>query len=138
MNKQIFKKWWFWLIVIIVLSAIGAAAQFSSETTTTNSPSGTEQAVDASTTGTLPKLTESDYLNKEGLVVYKDMKAKGYAVDADFKNQALTDINGKASTMFEQMDASKMEDRQSVDSFVVGSMTQNGDSIKLIIVKSAN
>lgn len=137
MNKQIFKKWWFWLIVVVVLGAIGAATQSSSETTS-NSPSSSEQTTDSSAAGTLPKLNQSDYSGKEGLVVYKDLKAKGYTVDADFENQALTDINGKASTMFEPLDVNKATDRQSVDAFVVGSVTQTGDSVKLAIVKSAN
>lgn len=138
MNKQIFKKWWFWVIVVVVLGAIGAATQSSNETTTTNTPSSSEQTANTSSTGTLPKLSESDYAGKEGLVVYKDLKAKGYTVDADFENQALTDINGKASTMFEPLDVSKADDRQSVDAFVVGGVTQTGDSVKLTIVKSAN
>lgn len=138
MDKQIFKKWWFWLIVVVVLGAIGAATQSSSETTTTNSPSSSEQTTNGSAPSTLPKLNESDYSGKEGLVVYKDLKAKGYTVDADFENQALTDINGKASAMFEPLDVNKADDRQSVDAFVVGSLAQNGDSVKLTIVKSAN
>lgn len=138
MNKQILKKWWFWLIVVVILGAIGAATQSSSETTNTNKPSSSEQPTNTSSTGTLPKLNESDYSGKEGLVVYKDLKAKGYTVDADFENQALTDINGKASTMFEPLDVNKADDRQSVDAFVVGGITQTGDTVKLTIVKSTN
>lgn len=138
MNKQIFKKWWFWVIAVVILGAIGAATQSSNETPATNSPSSSKQTTDSSAAGTLPKLNESDYSGKEGLVVYKDLKAKGYTVDAAFENQALTDINGKASAMFEPLDISKADDRQSVDAFVVGSLTQNGDSVKLTIVKSAN
>lgn len=138
MNKQIFKKWWFWVIVVVVLGGIGAATQSSSETTTNSSPTSSEQTTGTNATGTLPKLNESDYSGKEGLVVYKDLKAKGYTVDADFENQALTDINGKASTMFEPLDVNKADDRQSVDTFVVGSVTQTGDTVKLTIVKSAN
>lgn len=137
-DKKIFKKWWFWVIVVIVLGVIGAAAQSSNETKTTNSPTSSEQTADSSISGSLPKLNESDYSGKEGLVVYKDLKAKGYTVEADFENQALTDINGKASTMFEPLDVNKTDDRQSVDAFVVGSLSQNGDSVKLTIVKSAN
>lgn len=134
MNKQIFKKWWFWLIVVVVLGAIGAATQSSSETTTTNSPSSSAQTDDSSAAGTLPKLNESDYSGKEGLVVYEDLKSKGYTVDADFEKQALTDINGKASSVFEPLDINKADDRQSVDAFVVGSLTQDGDTVKLTIV----
>ncbi|HSH55235.1 MAG TPA: hypothetical protein VK983_00255 [Candidatus Limnocylindrales bacterium] len=129
MNKQIFKRWWFWVIVVVVLGAIGAATQSSSDTTnTTNSQSASNNSTDA-----LLALNASDYTGKEGLVVYKELKAKGYTVDADFDKQALTDINGKASDMFEKLDPNKADDRQSVDAFVVGDLTQTGDSVKLII-----
>ncbi len=138
MNKQIFKKWWFWVAVVVVLGAIGAATQSSSETTNISNTNSSQTADTSKATATLPTLNASEYTGKEGLVVYKDLKAKGYAVDADFENQALTDINGKASTIFEPLDVNKTDDRQSVDAFVVGSLTQDGDSVKLTIVKSAN
>lgn len=82
----------------------------------------------------LTTLNAADYKGKEGLVVYKDLKAKGYTVDADFDKQALTDINGKASAVFEPLDVNKASDRQSVDAFVVGDLTQTGDSVKLTII----
>ncbi|HCR55788.1 TPA: hypothetical protein DIV49_02340 [Candidatus Saccharibacteria bacterium] len=137
-DKKIFRKWWFWVLVVVVLGAVGAATQSSSETTTNDSPSSSEQPTDSKVTGTLPKLSEGDYSGKEGLVVYKDLKTKGYTVDADFENQALTDINGKASTMFEPLDVNKADDRKSVDAFVVSGITQTGDTVKLIIVKTPN
>lgn len=115
--------------MVVVLGAIGAATQSSSDTTnTTNSQSASNNSTDA-----LLALNASDYTGKEGLVVYKELKAKGYTVDADFDKQALTDINGKASDMFEKLDPNKADDRQSVDAFVVGDLTQTGDSVKLII-----
>lgn len=137
-NKRIFKKWWFWVIVVvIVLGAIGAATQPSDdETNTTNTTNS--QPTESNSKATLPALTASDYTGKEGLVVYKELKAKGYTIDADFEKQALTDINGKASSVFEPLDVDKSDDRQSVDAFVVGSLAQDGDSVKLVIVQSSN
>lgn len=134
MNKQIFKKWWFWLIVVVVLGAIGAVTQPSSDTNTTNGSSSPQTADTSKSTATLPALNAADYKGKEGLVVYKELKAKGYTVDAEFEKQALTDINGKASAVFEPLDVNKADDRQSVDAFVVGGLTQDGDSVKLTIV----
>jgi hypothetical protein len=138
MNKQIFKKWWFWVIVVVLLGAIGAATQSSSDTSTTSNNSNQQTPASSNSAATLPTLNSSDYTGKEGLVVYKELKAKGYTVDADFENQTLTDINGKASAMFEPLDVSKTDDRQSVDAFVVGSLSQDGDAVKLAIVKSSN
>lgn len=138
MNKQIFKKWWFWLIVVVVFGAIGAAGQSGNKPNTTNDSNSSQTSQTPSTTTTLPKLNADDYKSKEGLVVYKELKGKGYKVDAAFENHALTDINGKASDMFEPLDPNKSSDRQSVDAFIVGGLTQDGDSVKLTIVKSAN
>ena len=138
MNKQIFKKWWFWVIVVVVLGAIGAATQSSSDNSpTVNNTSNSQITNSNNSTSTLPTLNAADYKGKEGLVVYKELKAKGYTVDAEFENQALTDINGKASVVFEPLDVNKTDDRQSVDAFVVGNLAQTGDSIKLTIVKKS-
>jgi len=136
-DKTTFKKWWFWVIVVVVLGAIGAATQSSSNTTNTTSRPSTQKTTD-NNTSELPVINVSDYKGKEGLAAYKELKAKGYAVDADFENEALTDINGKASAIFEPLDVNKSDDRQSVDAFLVGDITQNGDSVKLIIVKSSS
>jgi len=136
-DKTIFKKWWFWVIVVIVLGAIGAATQSGTDKTNTSNSTSSQQTTENST-AKLPVLNTSDYEGKEGLVVYKELKAKAYAVDAHFENQALTDINGEASAMFEPLDVNKADDRQSVDAFIVSNITQTGDSVELIIVKSAN
>lgn len=133
MNKQIFKKWWFWVAIVVVLAAIGAAGQSDNNSTNTTSNTNSSQAADSNSTATLPTLNAADYKGKEGLVVYKELKAKGYTVDADFDKQALTDINGKASDMFEKLDPNKADDKQSVDAFVVGDLVQTGDSVKLTI-----
>lgn len=137
-DKKIFKKWWFWVIVaIIVLGAIGSLGQ-SSDNNPTSTTTSTKSASDDNSTPTLTELNADDYKGKEGLVVYKELKAKGYAVNATFENQALTDMNGKASDLFEPLDPNKADDRQSVDAFVVGSVTQDGDDVTLNIVKSSN
>lgn len=135
-DKKIFKKWWFWAIVaIVVLSTIGALTE--NDTTPQPTTTNTEQTPASTSTATLPKINADDYKNQEGLVVYKELKAKGYTVSAEFDKQALTDINGKASEVFEPLDPNKTDDKLSVDAFVVGSLTQDGDSIKLIITNSA-
>lgn len=136
-DKKIFKKWWFWVIVVVILGAIGSLGQSSNGANNASKTNGSQQAkaVDQST---LPKLNAGDYKDKEGLVAYKELKGKGYKVEAEFEKQALTDINGKASDVFEPLDPNKAADRQSVDAFVVGDMVQNGDSVKLTIAQSAN
>lgn len=134
-DKKIFKKWWFWVIaVVIVLGAISSFGQ-GGKSDPTGSTSETQKSNE---TATLPKLNVDDYKGKEGLVAYKELKAKGYKVDAAFENQALTDINGKASDLFEPLDPNKADDKQSVDAFLVGDLTQNGDNVSLSITKSSN
>lgn len=133
-DKKIFKKWWFWIIVVVVaLGVVGALGQSNNPTdNVTNSQESSEN------TSTLPALNAEDYKEKEGLVAYKDLKTKGYDVEATFENPALTDINGKATDLFEPLDPNNIEDRQSVDAFVVGSLQQNGDNVILTITKSSN
>ena len=136
-DKKIFKKWWFWVIVVIILGAMGSLGQSnnSADNATKTNDSQQTKTVDQST---LPKLNVGDYKDKEGLVAYKELKGKGYKVEAEFEKQALTDMNGKASDVFEPLDPNKAEDRQSVDAFVVGDLVQNGDSVKLVIAHSTN
>lgn len=134
-DKKIFKKWWFWVIVVVILGAIGSLGQSNNNADNAAKTTDSQQAktVDQST---LPKLNAEDYKGKEGLVAYKELKSKGYKVEAEFEKQALTDINGKASEVFEPLDPNKAEDQQSVDAFVVGDLVQNGDSIKLVIIQN--
>lgn len=136
-DKKIFKKWWFWVIVVVILGAIGSLGQSSNGANNAAKTNNSQQTKDVDQS-TLPKLNTDDYKGKEGLVVYKELKGKGYKVEAEFEKQALTDINGKASEVFELLDPDKAEDRQSVDAFVVGDLVQNGDNIKLVIVQSAS
>lgn len=132
-DKTIFKKWWFWVAVVLILGLIGLFTQPEKETGTNITQ--TPQTSSNSTAGTLPTLKAEEYKNQEGLVVYKELKSKGYVVDAEFDNTALTDMNGKASSLFEPLDVNKSENRQSVDAFIVGGLDQTGDRVKLHIVK---
>jgi hypothetical protein len=137
-DKKIFMKWWFWVIVVVVLGAIGSLGQ-SDNSKPASTTSGSREAANNDTDITaLPKLNTDDYKGKEGLIVYKELKAKGYKVDAAFENQALTDINGKASDLFDPLDPNMTEDRQSVDAFVVGNLTQDADNLTLTIIKSSS
>jgi hypothetical protein len=136
-DKKIFKKWWFWVIVVIILGAIGSLGQ-SSDNANNTAETNDSQQTNVADKSTLPKLNAGDYKGKEGLIVYKELRGKGYKVEAEFEKQALTDINGKASDVFEPLDPNKAEDRQSVDAFVVGDLVQNGDRVKLTVVQSTN
>lgn len=136
-DKKIFKKWWFWVIVVVILGAIGSLGQLSNNTNNAAKTSDSQQT-QAAAQLTLPKLSTLDYKGKEGLVTYKDLKSKGYKVEAEFEKQALTDMNGKASDVFEPLDPNKTEDRQSVDAFVVGDLVQNGDNVQLTITQKSN
>jgi len=132
-DKKLFKKWWFWVIVaVIIIGAIGSLGKSD------NSADTNDKQEAAESTSSLPKLNSEEYKNKEGLVVYKELKSKGYTVNAEFENQVLTDINGKASDLFEPLDPNNPDDKQSVDAFIVGNLAQDGDSVILTIAKSSN
>lgn len=129
-DKKILKKWWFWLIIVIVLSGLVDLVTKKDDPAPTPSTTSSTQET---TPTTLPALNSVDYEGKEGLVVYKELKVKGYTVDAVFDNEALTEVNGKASDVFDSLDPNKIEDRQSVDNFVVISLAQTGDTVQLTI-----
>lgn len=137
-DKKLFKKWWFWVIaVVVVLGAIGSFGQTGNNANNTSQTDNTQQT-STDDKSTLPKLNANNYKDKEGLVVYKDLQSNGYKVEAEFEKQALTDINGKASDVFEPLDPNKVEDRQSVDAFVVGNLVQDGDNVSLSIIQKTN
>jgi hypothetical protein len=136
-DKKIFKKWWFWIIVVVILGAIGSLGQSNNNSDNVTKTNDSQQTKTADQS-TLPNLNAGDYKDKEGLVVYKELKGKGYKVEAEFEKQTLTDINGKASDVFEPLDPNKVEDRQSVDAFVVGNLVQDGDNVSLSIIQKTN
>lgn len=138
-DKKLFKKWWFWVVVVvIILGVVGSLGQSESSKLTSTDSDSKKTAGNNTDTTTLPKLNADDYKGKEGLVVYKELKDKGYKVDAAFENQVLTDINGEASDLFEPLDPNKPDDKQSVDTFTVGNLTQDGDDVTLTIVKTSD
>lgn len=128
-NKQLFKKWWFWVAVVAVLGLIGLLApESSTETTTTADSNATSQTV-----GTLPVLNKSDYTTKEGLVVYKDLATKGYAVTAKYVNEAVPATNQELTDQFKTADVNSCSDRLGFDAYVVSDVTQDGDTVSIVL-----
>lgn len=128
-NKQLFKKWWFWVAVVAVLGLIGLLAPESSTETTTTTDSNTP----SQTVGTLPVLNKSDYTTKEGLVVYKDLAIKGYAVTAKYVNEAVPATNQELTDQFKTADVNSCSDRLGFDAYVVSDVTQDGDTVSIIL-----
>jgi len=128
-NKQLFKKWWFWVAVVAVLGLIGLLAPESSTQTTTTTDSNTPPQ----TVGTLPVLNKSDYTTKEGLVVYKDLVTKGYAVTAKYVNEAVPATNQELTDQFKTADVNSCSDRLGFDAYVVSDVAQDGDTVAIIL-----
>ena len=130
LNKQLFKKWWFWVAVVAVLGFIGLLApESSTKTATTTTDSNTSSA----TVGTLPILNKSDYTTKEGLVVYKDLVMKGYAVTAKYVNEAVPATNQELTDQFKTANVNSCSDRLGFDAYVVSDVTQDGDTVTIIL-----
>lgn len=128
-NKQLFKMWWFWVAVVAVLGLIGLLIPESPTESTTNTNTDTQsQAV-----GTLPVLNKSDYTTKEGLVVYKDLVAKGYSVTAKYENEAVPATNQELTDQFKTADANSCSDRLGFDAYIVSDVVQDGDTISVIL-----
>ena len=138
-DKKIFKKWWFWTTAtILVAGIIGSLGETEGNTNSANEINNSQRIVGGKKEAvTLPKLDTATYIGQEGLIVYKELKSKGYGVKAEFKNQALTDINGKASDVFDPLNPNRSDDRQSVDAFTVGSFRQDGNNVTLGIAHSS-
>lgn len=127
-NKQLFKKWWFWVAVVVILGLIGLLAPESSTNTTT-----TDSNTPSQTVGTLPVLNKSDYMTKEGLVVYKDLITKGYTVTAKYVNEAVPATNQELTDQFKTADVNSCSDRLGFDAYVVSDLTQDGDTVTVIL-----
>ena len=78
-------------------------------------------------------LDESDYVDKEGLLVFKELQGSGYIVTAEFSMDELTDTNGSATDLFEALNPDIEADRVSVDAFAVDKIQQDKNNVKLII-----
>lgn len=132
LNKQIFKKWWFWVIVVVILGLIGFATQDNSPTTDTAS-NGTDASETSKNVGTLPALGKADYIDKEGLVVFKDLNEKGYNVTAKYVNEAVPATNQEFTEQFTSADVSSCQDRLGFDAYLVSDVTQDGDAVALTL-----
>ena len=130
-DKPIYKKWWFWVIIVVILGVIGLATQGATETT--DKDGGNNNGDNSQNVGTLPTLNESDYLGKEGLVVFKDLVARGYTVTVEFVNEAVPAANRDLTETFTNSDANNPEDRQAFDAWLVKTVTQDGGTIHLTI-----
>ncbi len=128
-NKQIIKKWWFWVIVVVVLGLIGMATGGNE----INTPASNTSNNTLQTTGTLAALNKTDYKNKEGLVVFKDLTTKGYAVTAKYVNKAVASTNQEFTDQFKSADANSCQDRLGFDAYLVSDLTQTGDSVALTL-----
>lgn len=133
LNKQIIKKWWFWVIVIVVLGVVGLLTQ-DTTTTTTNTATDTPESNtgNTQTVGKLPTLNKADFVDKEGLVVFKDLSAKGYTVTAKYENEKVPATNQDHTEQFASADANSCSDRLGWDAYVVSDIRQDGDSVAVI------
>ena len=125
LGKQIFKKWWFWVIVVVVLGIIGLMTQ---DTTTTNNTATNPPANNTDNTqkvGKLPVLNKADFTGKEGLVVFHDLKTKGYAVTAKYENEKVPAANQDHTEQF-------------TDAYIVSDIRQDGDNITVITTNVPN
>lgn len=132
LNKQLLKKWWFWAIVVVVLGLIGLATG-GSETTTPNSNTSDTSNNTSQATGKLPALNKADYTNKEGLVVFSNLTAKGYAVTAKYVNEAVPSTNQEFTDQFKTADVNSCQDRLGFDAYLVSDLVQTGDSVALTL-----
>lgn len=127
LNKQIFKKWWFWVIAVLILGVIGLA------TGSGEKQAGTSTDNSSQATGTLPIVDKADYTSKEALVVFKDLKAKGYTVTAKYVNENLPDYRRDLTHSFDGADLTSCSDRLGFDAYIVGDVTQSGDNIAIAL-----
>jgi hypothetical protein len=127
LNKQIFKKWWFWVIAVVILGVIGLS------TGSGEKQDGTSTDNSSQATGTLPTVDKADYTGKEALVVFKGLKAKGYAVTAKYENENLPDYKRNLTQSFDGADLTSCSDRLGFDAYIVGDITQSGDSIAIAL-----
>lgn len=135
LNKQLFKKWWFWVIVVVVLGVIGLASgggNQPNDTTADNSGSSSQAS------GTLPSIDKANYTDKEGLVAFKDLTGKGYAVTAKYVNEAVPATNQDFTEQFTSADINSCSDRLGFDAYTVSDLTQTGDSIALTLGNTPN
>lgn len=127
LNKQIFKKWWFWVAAVVILGVIGLATGGSEKQTSTSTKNSSQTAT------TLATVNKADYTGKEALVAFKDLKVKRYTVTAKYVNENLPDYKRDLTRSFDEADLTSCSDRLGFDAYIVGDMTQTGDSIAIAL-----
>ena len=124
------------LLVLTVACGGGKPAESSPPAQDTQPPVETQMLPEVVNEGTLPLLVESEYIGKEGLLVYHELVNMGYAVEAQYTTElgdAIAKANQGLLDTFDLLDPNNVEDRQSVDSYLVHVVEQTGDSVVLIV-----
>lgn len=132
LSKQIFKKWWFWVIVVVILGVIGLLTQDTTTINNTATDTPANNTSDTQTVGKLPALTKADFVDKEGLVVFADLKAKGYTVTAKYENEKVPATNQDHTEQFTNASATSCTDRLGWDAYVVSDIRQDGDNVTVV------
>ena len=124
------------LLVLTVACGGGKPAESSPPAQDTQPPVETQMLPEVVNEGTLPLLVESEYIGKEGLLVYHELVNMGYEVEAYFTTEfgdALTKANQGVIDTYSSLNPDIEEDRLSVDAYLVQSVEQTGDSVVLIV-----
>lgn len=135
-NKPIYKQWWFWVAIVAVLAIIGFATQGVSNSDTSNNDDN--KGGNSQNVGTLPTVNKADYTGKEGLVAFKELVGKGYSVTAKYVNEKVPATNQDFTEQFTNSDINSCEARLGYDAYIVDSITQDGDTISLILGNEPN
>ena len=131
----------FLLVLMLVLAAMvtacgGKTAESSPPAQDTQPPVETQMLPEVVNEGTLPLLVESEYIGKEGLLVYHELVNMGYEVEVKYTTElgdAIAKANQGLLDTFGLLDPNNEEDRLSVDAYLVQSIEQTGDSVVLIV-----
>ena len=88
---------------------------------------------------TLPIIDQLDYIGEEGLIVFNELKNKGYEVEiiykeADTISEKHFEAMNKQAQTITTLDMNNSEERLSVDAMTIDNVEQIGDKLKLIIV----
>lgn len=98
-----------------------------------NVPTPTNSDNSSQTASKLPTVNVTDYIGKEGLIVYKTLIKKGYAVTAKYVNEKIPKANRDFTGAFKNASETSCADRLGFDAYTVSSLKQTGDSIELIL-----
>lgn len=119
------------IITLLLFVFIGAVAPESNEDSTPVASSET-------TNEGLPIVNKDDYTKKEGLVAFKELSDKGYAVTAKYVNDRAPATNQDLTKQFKEADLNNCEDRLGFDAYVVSGLSQDKDKIELSLANEPN